>query len=278
MRENSKQKMKIGEFSRLGRVTVRTLRHYEQIGLLVPEIVDDWTGYRYYSYGQLQKLLSIVQLKNLGFTLAEIRDLYDDSTHYPDIRALERKIAACERELIQLRKRYDQLSRLLDSQKKKQTMEQFYVESLPSIMVASSRFVIPDYDALGQHLVEVVGPEMARLGCECPEPGYCFTIETANEYRAHDIEVEYCEKVAALGKDSAIIQFKTLSEVPEAVCMKVYGPYDRLYQSYLDVFAYIATQGYELCGHPRAVYVDGVWNEENPEKWLTIIQAPVHRK
>ena len=92
-------KFKIGEFSRLGRVTVRTLRHYEKIGLLKPEIVDMWTGYRYYSPGQLQKLLSIVQLKQLGFSLAEIMELYENDTHYPDIGTLESKIKTCEEEL-----------------------------------------------------------------------------------------------------------------------------------------------------------------------------------
>jgi len=49
-------RLKIGEFSRLCRVTVRTLRHYEEIDLLVPEIVDRDSGYRYYSVEQLQKM------------------------------------------------------------------------------------------------------------------------------------------------------------------------------------------------------------------------------
>ena len=52
----SKNKLKIGEFSRLGRVTVRALRHYEEIDLLAPEIVDRETGYRYYSASQLPTL------------------------------------------------------------------------------------------------------------------------------------------------------------------------------------------------------------------------------
>lgn len=52
----SEIKFKIGEFSRLSKVTVRALRHYEQIGLLVPEIVDRWTGYRYYTVVQFQKI------------------------------------------------------------------------------------------------------------------------------------------------------------------------------------------------------------------------------
>ena len=54
-------RLKIGEFSRLCRVTVRTLRHYEEIYLLVPEIVDRDTGYRYYSVEQLQKMQAIPQ-------------------------------------------------------------------------------------------------------------------------------------------------------------------------------------------------------------------------
>ena len=69
-------RLKIGEFSRLCRVTVRTLRHYEQINLLVPEIVDQFTGYRYYSIEQLQKMQSILQLKGMGFSLEEIRMLH----------------------------------------------------------------------------------------------------------------------------------------------------------------------------------------------------------
>lgn len=112
-------KYKIGEFSRLGRVTVRTLRHYEKIGLLKPGIVDMWTGYRYYSPEQLQKLLSIVQLKQLGFSLAEIAELYENDTHYPDIRTLESKIRTCEEELQTLKSRHTRLKGLVAVQKKK---------------------------------------------------------------------------------------------------------------------------------------------------------------
>ena len=66
------QKLSIGEFSRLCGVTVKTLRHYEKIGLLKAEQTDRYTGYRYYSVGQLQKMLAIRQLKELGFSLEDI--------------------------------------------------------------------------------------------------------------------------------------------------------------------------------------------------------------
>lgn len=60
-----KQLFKIGEFSRLMQVTVKTLRHYEQKGLLVPAEVDEWTGYRYYTTDQMMRLGSILDHKAL---------------------------------------------------------------------------------------------------------------------------------------------------------------------------------------------------------------------
>ena len=59
----SKMKFKIGEFSQMMQVTIKTLRHYEQKGLLLPDEVDEWTGYRYYSIDQMQKLQSIRDLQ-----------------------------------------------------------------------------------------------------------------------------------------------------------------------------------------------------------------------
>lgn len=46
------RKIKIGAFSKLCRVTVKTLRHYEELGLLIPAEIDEWTGYRYYEVSQ----------------------------------------------------------------------------------------------------------------------------------------------------------------------------------------------------------------------------------
>lgn len=272
----SYNKLKIGEFSRLCRVTVRTLRHYEEIGLLVPEIVDMETGYRYYSVHQMQKMNAIRNLKEMGFSLKEIMELWDEETHIPSVSSLEKKISETETELERLKVRRTQLKAMMASLKKKEKMEKIYIESLPAITVASYRGIIPSYAALGQLCCEVIGPEMARLGCECPEPGYCFTIEHGG-YKPADIDIEYCEMVTKAGKDSSIIKFRSIPEVPTAVCMKAYGPYDRLYRSYQELFAWIEKSGYEITGAPRANYVDGAWNQDDPEKWLTIIQVPVEK-
>ncbi len=65
----------IGEFARLGGVTTRTLRYYEQVGLVRPAQVDDDTGYRRYSVTQLGTLNRVLALKDLGFSLDQIRTL-----------------------------------------------------------------------------------------------------------------------------------------------------------------------------------------------------------
>ena len=272
---SNKTKLKIGEFSKMMQVTVKTLRHYEQKGLLMPDEVDKWTGYRYYTIQQMQRLNNIRGLQRQGFTLEEIKELLEDGAHSPSIELLTRKIKEAEEQLQMLMERRDQLLRWLDSHKQINTMEKFNIQTLPEIIVASHREIIPDYSALGMLCVTKIGPEMQRLGCKCPPPGYCFTIDHGKKYHPTDIDIEYCEEVEEMGTDSDIIKFKRLSAVPKALCMKHIGPYERFYESYTEAFKYMEEQGYKLAGHPRTCYIDGAWNQEDPEQWLSMIQIPI---
>jgi DNA-binding transcriptional MerR regulator/effector-binding domain-containing protein len=70
----------IGEFARLGAVSVRTLRHYDEMGLLQPAKVDQDTGYRSYSATQLGQLNRIIALKDLGFSLTQAGKLLSGIT------------------------------------------------------------------------------------------------------------------------------------------------------------------------------------------------------
>ena len=272
---SKKTKLKIGEFSKLMQVTVKTLRHYELKGLLPPDEVDEWTGYRYYSIDQMQKLQTIRDLQRLGFSLDEIRDLFEGDSHTPDVRQMDAKIKETERQLKQLIARRNQLLEWRDSRKQIKTMEKFSIQTLPEIVVASHREVIPNYAALGPLCVNVIGPEMQRLGCKCPPPGYCFTVEHNKEYSPTNADVEYCEQVEEMGTDSEIIKFKRLSAVPKALCVKHIGPYERFYESFVEAFRHINEQGYKVVGQPRTCYIDGVWNQKDPEKWLSVIQIPI---
>ena len=256
-------------------VTVKTMRHYEQKGLLLPDEVDVRTGYRYYSIDQMQRLNTIRDLQRLGFTLDEIKELYEDDSHTPSIRQLDAKIKDTEARLQHLIARRERLLDWRNSRKEMKTMEIFSIKSLPEIIVASHREVIHNYAALGPLCVNKIAPEMQRLGCKCPLPGYCFTIEHHKECKPTDIDIEYCEQVEEISTDSDIIQFKRLPAIPKALCVKHIGPYERFYESYTEAFRYMEEQGYKIVGHPRTCYVDGAWNQEDPEKWLSIIQIPI---
>jgi DNA-binding transcriptional MerR regulator len=67
--------LNIGEFARLGQVSPRMLRHYDELGLLAPERVDPDSGYRFYSVHQLSQLHRIVALRDIGFGLEQIREM-----------------------------------------------------------------------------------------------------------------------------------------------------------------------------------------------------------
>ena len=268
-------KFKIGEFSQFMQVTVKTLRHYEQKGLLVPDETDPWTGYRYYSLAQMQKLASIRNLQRLGFSLDEIKDLYEESEHVPSIVQINDKIRSTEAQIAQLEMRLRRLLLLRDSRKEIKTMKNFTIQPLPEIIVASHRETIPDYAALGPLCYEKIGPEMQRLGCKCPTPGYCFTIDHNKEYRLTDIDIEYCEQVEEMLPDTAFLQFKRLPEVPKALILKHVGPYERFYESFTEAVRYMEEHGLQMAGQPRFSYVDGIWNQEDPEKWVSFIQIPI---
>ena len=82
--------LSIGEFARLVGVSQRMLRHYDGLGLLVPERVDEYSGYRYYSTAQLDRANRLVALKDLGFRLEEVGEMLDEDASSPRIAGLLR--------------------------------------------------------------------------------------------------------------------------------------------------------------------------------------------
>jgi predicted transcriptional regulator YdeE/DNA-binding transcriptional MerR regulator len=80
--------LKIGDFSRLAQVTVKTLRHYDRLRLLRPVYIDRFTGYRYYALEQLPRLNRILALKDLGFSLDQVSELLDNELPAQRLRDL----------------------------------------------------------------------------------------------------------------------------------------------------------------------------------------------
>ena len=112
---------RIGEFSKLGQVSTRMLRHYDKLGLLVPDHIDPWTEYRYYTIQQLPRLHRIIALKELGLSLQQISKLLeaDDDVPAEQLRGmltlkrseLTREMHEMERRLAEVEARLAQLER-----------------------------------------------------------------------------------------------------------------------------------------------------------------------
>ena len=268
-------RLTIGEFSRYCQVTVKALRHYERMKLLVPNEVDEWTGYRYYSVSQMQQLNAILRLKDLGFSLEEVRDLFDEGTHKPSIEQIEEKAKLTEELIYTLQKRMKTLQRVIDSQTLIENTEKIYLQSLPSIIVASHRRVIAHRHDLGPLCANILGPAIQQTGCQRSMPIYSFNVEYEQEYKTENIDMEYCEQVEEMMPRTELITFKRLPAIATAVCMKCYGPYQHMHEHFTEIFHYISDHGYRVTAPHRTQYVEGPWNQKDPEKWLIIIQVPV---
>lgn len=144
--------LKIGDFSKLSRISIRMLRHYDEIGILHPKYVDDFTGYRYYSESQLPLAGRIQALKSQGFGLSAIKEILDQ---YEDVQEMEHFLLAKREELEEEAAKIRQKVQFLDSMlrwiRKDGNLMDYNVtlKTIPERYVASVRQVIPAYDREG---------------------------------------------------------------------------------------------------------------------------------
>lgn len=277
LKENNCEKVqdklyRIGMFAGMNHVTVKALRHYDDLGLLKPVHVDEESGYRYYTAGQLPVIHQILVLRNMGFSLEEIKEIQEG---YPEREMLIRRKKKLLAEIAEKTAKLAQVESYLSSDKI-DTNYHVLVKSLPEVIVASMRTRIPDYDALFD-VVPAMGQEMERLGCVCAEPEYCFSIYHDGEYREEDIDVEICEAVVEKREDSEMVCFKVIDAVDTAACILHKGPYEGFPQAYAAILRFVEENGYELCGYPRESYIDGAWNKDTAEEWLSEIQFPIRK-
>ncbi|MBO4886657.1 MAG: MerR family transcriptional regulator, partial [Clostridia bacterium] len=143
--------LKIGEFSKLSRVSVRMLRHYDEIGLLKPAEIDRFTDYRYYREDQLPMVCRIAALKDMGFSLADIVKILEV---YADREELERFFSARQEELEALSRDTAHKLTLLDAARKRLRKEEdmsynVTVRTIPERYAATVRMTIPRYEDEG---------------------------------------------------------------------------------------------------------------------------------
>lgn len=159
--------LRIGEFSRRGRVSVKALRHYEAIGLLIPAHVDAATGYRYYAADQLDDLHRLMVLRALGLSLERIRQvLRDDPSPERMRRLLDERRAAVARRLDAEQAQLAAIeARIRHLEGDRDAAPGAVVRDVPAAFVASLRRVVPEYtmvDALFDEIVRAL-PDTARI-------------------------------------------------------------------------------------------------------------------
>ncbi|MFP4243347.1 MAG: MerR family transcriptional regulator [Chitinispirillaceae bacterium] len=267
--------LRIGEFSRLCKVSIKTLRYYDEIGLLEPDLVAE-NGYRFYSYRKLAVVSRIQEMKAAGLYLEDIQTvLKENLSAERRLELLKKRRRELIEEILSQKKTLSRLDQMIHSVRETQ-MEKIVLKKLPEVIVASYRTVIPSYEALFT-LAPKMGEIMEKQGAVCRTPAYCFNIYHHDEFREKDIDVEICEAVEKKLEDCEGVTYKSVGAVPEAATLLHRGPYERLGKSYAELFAWIEEHGYRPADKPRESYIDGIWNKEDPEEWLTEIQIPVKK-
>lgn len=129
--------LSIGEFARLAGVSVRMLRHYDQLALLRPQRVDPHSGYRSYAAAQLARANQLVGLKELGFTLEQVGVLLDGELSEGEVIALMRARRDALREQLEAdRHRLAALEARLRSIEKENPMSDYIEKPLPELTLA----------------------------------------------------------------------------------------------------------------------------------------------
>ncbi len=267
---------RIGMFSKLGRVTVKTLHHYDEVGLLVPAHVDEVNGYRYYATSQLHRLNQIVALRQMGFSIPEIVAIIDEQ----GIEGiLNQRKAELTTEMQNVTTQLSRLENYIKEQKEGHKMNyQAVMKEIPAYTVFAAKYTIPNYAALNEimpALAEKVGK--VNPGLKCVEPDYCFNVYLDGEYRETDINVEICQAVVKRGVDGEGFEFKDITAVT-VVSVLHRGSYDKLSEAYAYAIQWVEQNGYQIADNIRESYIDGIWNKDNVADWLTEIQVPIVQK
>lgn len=268
---------RIGEFSKMSKTTIKTLRYYDEEGLLKPETIDKFTGYRMYTTNQLVKLHRIQSLRQIGLSIDEIKLVLNDCV---DVRTvLEKRRLEILAEIFNTQDQLSRIEFILSGKEEEMFMSyQAIIKQLPECIVYSVEKVVPNY---GEYF-EVI-PAIGKKVCEkypdlkCTTPEYCFIRCLDGEYKENNIHIEFCEAVDKKKDDFDDIKFKNVSAVL-AVSVMHKGSYAGFINAYSFIMKWIEENNYSIIDTPRESYIDGIWNKESEDEWLTEIQVPVVKK
>ena len=246
--------LKIGLFSKLSRVSIRMLRYYDEMGLLRPAYIDPNSDYRYYREDQLQTVGWITALRDMGFSLADVRRM---SQLGRDAEALAPFFAARRRELQAETAKTAQQLLLLDTAEKRLGKEDFMqynitIKTIPARYAACVHTVIPRYQDEGQ-VWQTLCAETDHMHLVPDDPCYCAVTFLDGEFKETDVELEAWKTVKGTYPDTPHVKFCTLPAVTVASCI-FRGPYSGIGEVYAALAAWIEANGYEYDGPMFNIY------------------------
>ena len=249
---------RIGEFSKLARVSIRTLRHYDEIGLLVPDQVGPENGYRYYSAQQMSQIARIQLLREMGIGLQTIGQMLQQLQNPHELeRFLVLQQLQLKDQQQELQHRIGLVQSAIDRLRKEQNMSLFHVEkkTFPAMQVAALRRVIPCYEQEGE-LWKEMRQALRQLGAEgqMSEKKGLMTVYYDEGFCEREVDVEIRSVISGSFSDCQNVQFKTIPSITAATAM-LNGRHDQVGQVYAEIARWVE----QNVNHPSIV----TWDQEN---------------
>ena len=271
--------IRIGDFSKLSRVSIKTLRFYDEMGLLKPISVDRLTGYRFYEYSQLPRLHRILALKDLGFSLEEIGQLLTGALSAEQMRGMLVLRQAEIRRTVQ--EEVDRLERVdiwLKQIEQEDSMSKYdvVIKKVEPINMASIRGVVPTPPEQGSLWNELEG-YLASMNVH--PTGACFTLYHDEEHKERDWDIEVCEPIATTLAPGKRVQTRELPAVMMMACTIHHGPFTTIGEAYDAILKWIDINGYQVAGPCREIYLQPPkrQGDQSDPGTITEIQFPVKK-
>lgn len=263
---------KIGDFSTLTRVSVKTLRYYDELGLLRPIRVDPETGYRFYSASQLPRLHRILALRDLGFPLDRIAEALDSGISPDALRGMLMLRQAEQEDRV--REESERLSRLktflrLIDREGVRAGEVVLKEIAPQ-QIVSIRDIIPAYRSVGalfQRLSQIAGPLASQ--------GVALAVWHDTEYKERNLDVEVG---IYLRQAPQTQELASVRQLPAATVASIvhHGAFSRISEVYLAILHWIEANEYRQAGPMRELFLRvSAPVSRDDESNITEIQVPV---
>ena len=274
---------RIGEFSRIGSVTIDTLRHYDTLGLLKPAKVDPFTGYRYYTAQQLQPLNQIIALKEVGFSLHEIARILREQLTADELRGmLKAQLVFTESAIETAQLRRERILARLNYLNLEENMPVYEVtlKSVDALTVAAIRETVPTFAQVSQRwgdMFQTIASWMTANGLPFGLP---MTIYHNEGYTRENIDTEcaiiiHGTEIDKVDKPLSPIVVRQTEAIPHMATTIVADEKVESHQrAYHTIGHWIEDHGYCIVGAPRELYYGSPENGD----YAAEIQFPVEKE